>query len=315
MSVFWGLDNFKAPDSGVAVTIGTFDGVHLGHQALLEQLVSTGRQQNLPTVALTFDCHPLEILAPQKTPPLIQTTSDRIHRLADSGVQDVIALHFDEAMAHMEPRDFVQQVLLDRIHTKALVVGENFRFGRARSGTPALLKTLGEELGFSVAIVPPLVVDGRQISSTLVRLSVASGDVRQAARLLGATFRVKGVVVHGDGRGREIGYPTANIDVPTKYLKPGNGVYAVTGRFGDTAIRGAASIGTRPTVGGTTLTLEVYLIGFDGDLYGQEMEVLFLDKLRDEEKFESIEEMVTQIGKDVHAALQTSEPAAELAAR
>lgn len=317
MSIFWGLDNFCAPEPGVAVTIGSFDGVHLGHQALLERLIRLGKERGLPAVAVTFDRHPLEVIAPEKAPPLIQTPRERMRRLAASGVQSVLALHFDEAMAQMAAEDFVRGVLLERIHMKAAIVGENFRFGRRRRGDPELLRRMGEQEGFDVEVLPALVVDGRPVSSTLVRRTVMEGDVRLAARLLGECFRVTGTVVHGDGRGRQIGFPTANVDVPVRRLVPGNGVYAVNGRFGAenaTLLRGAANIGTRPTVGGISPVFEAHLIGFTGDLYGQELEVLFLDRLRDEKKFASLDELIGQIGRDVSAALRTPDPELHTAA-
>lgn len=303
MSIFWGLENFVAPDSGAAVTIGTFDGLHLGHQALLGRLKDLGSQHQLPTVAVTFDRHPMETVAPQNVPPLLLTARNRAERIAWSGVNRVLVLRFDEELANMEAEDFVREILLERVRARHIVVGQNFRFGRRRAGGPSLLASMGPELGFSVDVLPPQVVDDQPVSSTSVRQCLLAGDVVRAARMLGIFYYVRGEVVHGDARGRKIGYPTANVVTPPNLLLPANGVYAVNIHLDDITMRGAANIGIRPTIGGSGRHLEVHIVGYNGDLYGQILKVRFLARLRDERKFASLDDLVRQIHRDVQDAL------------
>lgn len=305
MSIFWGLEHFTPPEGGVAVTLGTFDGVHLGHQALLRRLKEAGQEHGLNTVAVTFDRHPLDTVSPGHTPPLLNTSRERVDRLAAYKPGRVLVLVFDEHFARLDARRFVRQVLVERIGVRHIVVGENFRFGWMREGVPDLLQEMGEELGFRVDVLPPVEVHGRAVSSSLIRRTLQEGDVRRAADYLGGCYRIRGTVVHGDARGRQLGYPTANLDVPAERLMPARGIYAVNGRFNGLQLRGAANIGTRPTLGGGPLALEVHLVGFDGDLYGRELEVQFLERLREERRFESVEALVEQIQEDVHRSLQT----------
>ncbi|MEI6914957.1 MAG: bifunctional riboflavin kinase/FAD synthetase [Armatimonadota bacterium] len=303
MSIFWGLENYAPPTSGAAITIGAFDGVHRGHQLLLSRLVEVGEIHGLHTVAITFDRHPLDLLAPSKVPPQIQTVRDRAVRLSTSGVDWVLVLPFTEALADMDPRKFVEDVIVKQVGANHAVVGENFRFGKGRAGGSEMLRTLGKELGFGVDVVPPLILGHDQISSTLIRRKIEEGDVSRAAEFLGGCFKIKGTVVQGQGLGRQLGFPTANIQTAPNQLLPGNGIYAVNAHFQKTHIRGAANVGVRPTVNSGAKLLEVHLIGFQGDLYNQEMEVEFLEKLRDESKFNSVVELTEQIQRDVHRAV------------
>lgn len=303
MSIFWGLEHYSPPDEGVAVTIGVFDGVHRGHQALLRRLLEVGGEMGIPTTAVTMDRHPLEIVSPENAPLLLCSSRDRVERISRSGVNRVVVLTFDEALALIDARKFVHDVLVEHLGARALVVGESFRFGRGREGDPELLCRMGEDLGFSVEVVPPLVVDGHAVSSSRLRRVLERGDVRLAARLLGCCYKVTGSVVHGDERGRQIGFPTANVDVPDWRLVPGNGVYAVNTRFNGVLLRGAANVGVRPTAGGGPRTLEVHLIGYEGTLYGHDVEVHFLDRIRDERRFDSMDDLKQQIRLDIQKAL------------
>lgn len=306
MSIFWGVDHFAAPEQGAAVTIGVFDGLHLGHQSLLRRLCETGRERALGTVAVTFDRHPLEVVGHHCAPLLLSTPRDRAEKIGRSGVNRVLALHFDEVLAAISAEEFVDDILIGKVGMRCAVVGQNFRFGRKRTGDPELLAKLGRSRGFSVEVVPPCMLDGEPISSTRVRSVLEQGDVHSAGLMLGCHYTLKGKVVHGDARGREIGFPTANIQVPERILVPANGVYAVNGRFNGMQIRGAANIGVRPTVGGGTRSVEVHLVGYRGDLYDQEMEVSFLGRLRDEVRFESLDALKQQIRADIHQALDVS---------
>lgn len=300
------MEHFSPFESGVAVTIGTFDGIHLGHQALLHRLIEVGRERQLPTIAVTFDRHPLEVVAPSKAPLLLNSCRDRAEGLARIGVNRVLVLGFDDVIAEIGAREFVTSILMEKVGMRFAVVGQNFRFGRKRHGDHHLLAEMGRELGFGVEVVPPVLMDGQPISSTLIRRTVEGGEVRKAAAMLGGFYAVKGVVERGDGCGRELGFPTANIRTGERQLLPKDGVYAVNVRFHNVALRGAANVGTRPTVGGGPRLLEVHLIGYEGDLYGQELDIQFLQRIRDEKKFASLDELVAQIRHDVHQALGAS---------
>lgn len=289
------------------MTIGAFDGVHVGHRALLDRLVRMAADRRLPSVAITFDRHPLEVVAPQKAPLLLCTVRERAERLAAAGVNRVLVLDFDEAMAAMEARDFVREVLIRRIGMRSILVGQDFRFGHSRRGDAALLVQMANEISYDVAVVPPIILDGQPVSSSSIRSTLMQGNVRRAALMLGSYYRVRGTVVHGDGLGRQIGFPTANLLTPERQLLPGDGVYAVNGRFNGTLIRAAANLGVRPTMGQGPRMLEAHLIGYHGDLYGQSLEVQFLERLRDEHKFGTNEELVNQIRADVCRALEVSD--------
>ena len=303
MSIFWGLEHYIPPADGVAVTIGVFDGFHVGHQALVHRLAEAACGHGLPAIAVTMDRHPLEVVAPDRAPLLLSDPRERVERLARSGVAGVLVLRFDEVFARLDARRFVREVLLENVGAHYVVVGQSFRFGRGREGTPELLQEMADELGFHVDVVSPVMVDGEPVSSSLVRQTVEAGDVRRAARLLGACYSVSGVTVHGDGRGQQIGFPTANLEIPPRRLLPANGVYAVNGRFNGVLLRGAANVGVRPTVGGGPRGLEVHLVGFRGELYGNHLEVRFLERLRDEKRFSSLDELAAQIREDVARAL------------
>ncbi len=307
MSIFWGLEHYSPPQSGTAVTIGVFDGLHLGHQTLLRKLVELGKQKELTTAAITFDRHPLEVIAPDKAPLMLNSSRERAERLATFGVNRVLVLRFDETLAAVEPDDFVRDILIDRIGMRAAVVGQNFHYGRGQRGDALKLVEEAREFGFEVEVVPPVIFECQTLSSTLVRKTIEEGAVRKAASMLGMCYTVRGQVVHGDGRGQQIGFPTANIKPPDRQLLPANGVYAVKGRFNGMHIRGAANLGVRPTLGGGPRCLEVHLIGYSGDLYGQEIEIQFLERLRDERAFASISDLVEQIKEDVNRALCVSD--------
>ncbi len=303
MSIFWGLEHYIPPADGVAVTIGVFDGFHVGHQALVHRLAEAACGHGLPAIAVTMDRHPLEVVAPDRAPLLLSDPRERVERLARSGVAGVLVLRFDEVFARLDARRFVREVLLDNVGAHYVVVGQSFRFGRGREGTPELLQEMADELGFHVDVVSPVMVDGEPVSSSLVRQTLEAGDVRRAARLLGACYSVSGVTVHGDGRGQQIGFPTANLEISPRRLLPADGVYAVNGRFNGVLLRGAANVGVRPTVGGGPRGLEVHLVGFRGELYGNHLEVRFLERLRDEKRFSSLDELAAQIREDVARAL------------
>ena len=296
MDVVTDQTTFVAPSAGTAVTIGAYDGVHRGHQFVIGHLRRLAADDGRATVVLTFDRHPAAVVRPESAPKLLTDLDQKLEVLAATGVDHTVVLHFDEARSQEEPEEFVREVLVDALRARVVVVGEDFHFGRRRRGNVELLRDMGGSLGFEVAHVPLL----PGISSTAVRRLLEAGDVAAAGELLGRPHQVRGVVERGDQRGRELGYPTANVAVPADILLPAPGIYA--GWYG--AEQAAAiSVGRRPTFhdGGSPVVLEAYLLDFEGDLYGQEARVSFVSRLRDEERYESIEELVAQMAADVDA--------------
>jgi len=287
---------FVAPSAGTAVTIGAYDGVHRGHQFVIGHLRRLAADGGLDSVVLTFDRHPAAVVRPESAPKLLTDLEQKLEVLASTGVDHTVVLHFDEARSQEEPEDFVREILVDALQARVVVVGEDFHFGRRRRGNVELLRAMGGSLGFEVAHVPLL----PGTSSTAVRLLLEAGDVAGAAELLGRPHEVRGVVEKGDERGRELGYPTANVAVLADILLPAPGIYA--GWYGGDHAA-AVSVGHRPTFhdGGAPVVLEAYLLDFSGDLYGQQARVSFVRRLRDEERYDSVEELTRQMALDVEA--------------
>ena len=294
---------FVAPAAGTAVTIGAYDGVHRGHQFVIGQLRQLAEARGLATVVLTFDRHPASVVRPESAPKLLTDLDQKLENLASTGVDEAVVVPFDEARSQEEPEDFVRDVLAGALAARVVVVGEDFHFGRRRRGNVALLQEMGGALGFEVVHVPLLPGP----SSTAVRTLLAAGDVAGAADLLGRPHEVRGRVERGDRRGRDLGYPTANVAVPTEILLPAPGIYA--GWYGGDQAA-AISVGSRPTFhdGAGPVVLEAYLLDFDGDLYGQAARVSFVSRLRDEERFESTDALVEQMARDVEATREALGP-------
>jgi riboflavin kinase / FMN adenylyltransferase len=298
------------PDWGPSVvTIGVFDGVHRGHQRLVGQAVACGRELDLPVVVVTFDPHPSEVVRPGTHPAMLSTQKYRAELLAREGVDAVCVLPFTLEFSRLSPEDFVEHTLLESLHAAAVVVGENFRFGHRAAGDVALLTELGERFGFSVRGVGLVTEEdgGDGVSSTHVRELVAAGDVEAALRALGRPHRVEGTVVRGEQRGRELGYPTANLECPPYTAIPDDGVYAGWLQLGPRArptpgerLPAAISVGTNPTFDGEERRVEAYALDrTDLDLYGDHVAVDFLARIREMIKFESIITLVEQMADDV----------------
>ena len=297
----WG----PAPSGGSAVTIGVYDGVHRGHQAVLIDLAARAREMGVDQQAvLTFDRHPLALVAPERVPGLLTTVDHRLEILESLGVDLVGVLPFEQ-IRKMPPDRFIHQVLLGSLGAKLVVVGTNFRFGLDRAGDVGLLQSEGARHGFGVDPVELLHGDGAAVSSSAIRALLDAGDVEGAERALGRPFEMRGVVQPGDGRGRSIGFATANLAFADELLVPARGVYAVWVMLGDVPIPGVANIGVRPTFGGGALVVEVHLLEFDRDLYGRELAVRFHQRLRDEQRFDGIDDLVEQIDRDVGAARES----------
>lgn len=295
--------------AGAVVAVGNFDGVHLGHQAVLRRTVDLARRGRGPAVALTFVPHPIRILAPGREPERLTPLERKLELIADCGIDIAVVLAFDRKLAAMAPEAFAGDVLAAGVGAQVVIVGADFRFGKNRAGDVGVLRELGPELGFVVEPCQPVEVGGQPVSSTRVRAALLEGDAALAARLLGRAHEVAGVVVAGDRRGRELGFPTANLG-GIRTLLPGLGVYACWARVGKARYMAAVDIGDRPTFG-RGRSVEAFLLDFDGDLYGRELVLGFVDRLRSDERFESIEALVAQIGRDVErtrAVLSRGEP-------
>jgi riboflavin kinase/FMN adenylyltransferase len=285
-----------------AVTVGNFDGVHRGHQALVSAVVARARETGGVSVVLTFEPHPARVLGPDRAPAALTTLAQKEELLALLGVDRLAVLPFDDGVAKLPPEAFARQVLHGALGARHVVVGESFRFGHRREGDARTLEALGEGLGFSVRALPPVLAQGSPVSSSRVRDDLARGDARTASALLGRPYFVDAPVVRGDGRGRTIGVPTANL-LPENEILPARGVYAARCRVGAAAWHPAvANLGQRPTFGGEHPTVEAHLIDFDGDLYGARVRLEFHDRLRGEQRFDGVPALVARIREDVAQA-------------
>lgn len=283
---------------GSVVTLGNFDGMHLGHQALLRQLIGVGRKLQLPTVLITFEPQPKEFFQQQPVSRLMRFR-EKCLAAENYGIDFVLCLRFNQTLADLSAEDFVKNILVDQLGMAAIVVGDDFRFGAKRAGDFALLKELGEQYNFQVVGVHTVDVEGKRVSSTRVREALRAGNMNVAEKLLGHSYYLFGKVLHGDKVGRDLGFPTANINLHRK-LVPIAGIFVIRAHiFGDGIYNGVANVGTRPVFNGTRVLLEVYLFNFNADIYGHNMQVEFLHKLRDEERYDSVEKLIKQIHQDV----------------
>jgi riboflavin kinase/FMN adenylyltransferase len=286
----------------VVLTLGNFDGVHLGHQAILRRAVAEGDAAGGQVVALTFEPHPARVLAPERAPQRLQPLHDRLARLRELGIDVAVVQRFTRAFAAIEADAFVEDLLLRHLDLLHVVVGYNVSFGRHRGGSIETLRRLGARHGFAVDDVGPVSVGSERVSSTAVRRAVAAGDVRHAAELLGNPFTLGRRVVYGEQRGGTLGFPTANLHMRPGLLLPADGVYVVRMQVGSALHGGVANIGIRPTFGRLARTVEVHLLDFDGDIYGQRVEVGFLERLRGEQRFPGVDALKTAIAADVARA-------------
>jgi riboflavin kinase / FMN adenylyltransferase len=291
------------PSGGCVATIGNFDGVHLGHRQVIDSLAEEGRRLGLPVVVLLFEPQPREFFFPESAPARLTRLREKVMHLARLPVDHVLLLRFNRALADLPAEQFVRRILVDRLNIRYLVVGDDFRFGRLRSGDFSYLRVAGEKYGFAVRDTDSVIVDGQRISSTLIRDALVAGRLDLAERFLGRAYSMCGRVIPGNQRGRQLGFPTANIEVARK-IAPLHGVFAVTMRgLGELQLPGVANIGSRPTVSGDRqLLLEVHLLDFDQDIYRRRLEVCFHQKLRDERKFADLSALRDQIERDASAA-------------
>jgi len=288
---------------GAVVTVGTFDGLHLGHRAILSRVARRAAERRLPSVLVTFEPHPLEVLNPSAAPLLLSTTEEKLELVAECGVDYAVVLPFTPSLAALDPSAFVEKVLLDRYCLRELLIGHDHGFGRGRSGDVHVLRQLGERFDFGVDMVEAVSVDGAPVSSSSIRRAIASGDLETARRALGRRYSFSGHVVHGDQRGARLGFPTLNIRLGTsRKLLPPVGVYAILLESERGSFGGMMNLGPRPTFDDPVLSLEAHLFDATGDWYGAAVRVQFVSRLRDTARFDSVEALVAQLRADEHAA-------------
>jgi riboflavin kinase/FMN adenylyltransferase len=286
---------------GSVVTLGNFDGIHLGHQALIAGAVSDSKKLALPSVVLTFEPHPLSVLAPDRAPKLILAHKDKMQLLQTFGVDIVAVQHFDLAFAALSAEDFVRDLLVRRLKARKIWVGKDLRFGQGRSGEVEDLRRWGRELGFEVAVVEPILVDGNRVSSSRIREFLRDGRVDAVKTMLGRYHFISGRVVEGQRRGKDLGFPTANLSSRTEVL-PLDGIYATLFRLGPRVLQSVSSVGLNPTFGAGPRTVESFIMGFDENIYGEAAQLSFVKRIRNEIKFSSVSDLVAQIRNDVRDA-------------
>ena len=305
MKTLVGLDSLRPPDEGSAVTVGTFDGVHLGHRALIARTIAQASEHGLASIVVTWDRHPNETIRPERTPKLLTSQERKAELLAATGIDYLVVLPFGRELSSWPPDRFAADVLAGGLGARSVFVGTGWRFGHKAAGDVPLLEKLGAELGFDATGLSLSSHDGSPVSSSRAREAVAAGDVELAEILLGRPFDVDGTVVRGAGRGRDLGFPTANFEVAPKLVRPRRGVYAGRARVGETWYRAAINVGVNPTFGGdeatTPVMVESYLLDFEGELHGTTLRVEFLKRLRDELKFDSVDDLLAQMALDVEA--------------
>lgn len=302
MELIRGLHNLRDKHRGSVATIGNFDGVHLGHVKVLNQVKAKGQVLGLPTVAIIFEPQPREYFTGDQAPPRLTRFDEKVRLLRDQGLDRVLCLMFNEQLRSMSAASFIEKLLLEGLAVRHFVVGDDFRFGCDRTGDYAMLESVGRQQGFSVEHMATCMIDGERVSSTWVREALQANDLDLAERLLGRRYRISGRVMHGQKLGRTIGIPTANIRMH-RFAAPLRGVYAVRVQTGDGVMRpGVANIGLRPTVHGRQPVLETHLFDFQGDLYGQLLSVEFEAFIRPERKFDGLEQLKQQIYTDIDTA-------------
>lgn len=289
------------PQKDTLLTIGVFDGIHLGHQHLLTHLRNQAQRRGYFSGVVTFRSHPQTVLSPTSELPWLNDLDTRISLLHSLEIDIVVALTFNPELAQLSAREFLQ-LLKDYLKMRGLVIGPDFALGRNRQGNAEQLRLLGQEMDFSVEVMTPLILNGEVVSSSAIRQALAQGDTGKVEKLLGRPFSLRGQVVSGDQRGRVLGFPTANLDIKPDQALPGDGVYVTIAHIDHKLLPSITNIGTRPTFGGGKRTVETYLLDYKGQLNEQKLTIDLIDKLRDEKRFDSAEELKTQIAKDIAKA-------------
>jgi len=287
-----------SPNKDMLLTIGVFDGVHLGHKYLISQLKEHARQQDLLDGVVTFRQHPQEILSPQTQLPFLTDLTEKTNLLKNEGVEAIITLSFTHEFAQLSARQFLS-LLKNHLRMQGLVIGPDFVLGRNREGNADTLRALGQDMNFSITVIPPVMTNGEVVSSTAIRKALADGNMKKVHNLVGRPFSLHGHVIPGAGRGVELGFPTANLDVDSKQALPGDGIYATQVDIDSKAYQSVTNIGKRPTFGGNERTVEVYVLDYHDNLYRHELKIDFIQRLRNEKQFDTTEELKKQIAEDV----------------
>lgn len=301
MQLIHGLRNLAKPLPGSVVTLGNFDGVHLGHQALLNELKHQSKIMGVPTVVISFEPQPKEFFAKHETVPRLTRWREKFLALARYGIDYFCCLRFDEQLANLSAQDFVETILLAKLNMRAAVIGYDFQFGKDRDGDVQLLQRMGQQYHFKVIQVPAVLVENEPVSSTRIRAALQQGNLELVSELLGRPFSFCGKVIYGQQRGRDLGFPTANINLKRE-LVPLSGVFIIKAKIDGQIFNGVANVGMRPTFNGTGVLLEAHLFDFKQVIYGRNIEVQFLKRIRPEKKFENFEALKAQIHKDAEEA-------------
>jgi riboflavin kinase/FMN adenylyltransferase len=287
------------PEKDTLLTIGVFDGVHLGHKYLLSQLTKQAKEQDLLSGVVTFNRHPHEVLAPQTKLPFLTDLAQRINLLKNEGVEAIFTLSFTSELAQLSARQFAS-LLKKYLRMRGMVIGPDFALGQTREGNIDILRTLGQDMGFSITVIPPVIIDGEVVSSTAIRNALANGDMKRVLNLVGRPFSLNGRVTKGAGRGVELGFPTANLDIDPGQALPADGVYATWTYIDGQAYQSMTNIGRQPTFGGSQRVVEVYILDYHSNLYGRELKIDIMERLRSEKQFDTAEELKKQITEDIN---------------
>lgn len=301
MEIIRGIKNLKSPFKNPVVTLGNFDGIHLGHQRIFEKVKEEATKFAGESVVVTFEPHPLKILSPEQCPPLLTPFKKKMMLMEKTGIDKVLCLRFTRAFSNTTPSDFVKRILLKKVGAKKIIIGYNYRFGRGKTGNVESLKAICADYGIEVEVVQPLIVDHTVVSSSKIRQLIREGEVERASKLLGRDYLVIGRVIKGTHRGHELGFPTANLEM-TEELYPKLGVYAVNVQWHQQFFNGLANIGFNPTFDTKALTLEIHILNFNHEIYGDEIQVSFIRRIRDEIRFSSLKGLIGQIQKDIEWA-------------
>lgn len=307
MQLIFGVENYIKKDKPLYLALGNFDGVHKGHQELINKIVQKAKTNGGLAAAFIFDPHPIKVICPEKAPKLLVTSERKAKLMAELGIDILIYQNFTHDISCWTPEHFVQEILIDKLAVKEVFIGFNYSFGYKGQGSPELLVRLGEKLGFGVNITEPVEVKGQLVSSSLIRQLLKVGEIKNAIALLGNKPMLEAKIIRGENRGASIGFPTANLEVNQELMSPGSGVYAGQIMIRNASYKCVVNIGTKPTFHEDyPLTVEAHIIDFKEDIYGEEIELFFIDKIRDEKKFMSIEQLVEQIRQDCDQAIKIS---------
>ena len=301
MDIIVGIETIRRKFRNPVLTLGNFDGVHLGHQKIFKAVKEEARKIDGEAIVFTFDPHPLKVLAPQRCPPFITPFKKKLMLVEMLGIDVIIVAIFGLGIANITPEAFVKQILVDKIGPKKILVGYNFYFGKDRKGNVKMLIRLGQEFGFEVKVIEALKVNDTPVSSSKIRELIQDGQMGQAAQLLGRNYRLMGKVIWGSGRGKDLGFPTANLEI-LNGLYPKTGVYAAKVIIGNKTYLGVADVGYNPTFGKNPLSVEVHILDFSRDIYGEEIQLIFYERIRDEKAFKSSESLVREMRNDIGVA-------------